>query len=260
MTAQDDWLPGLDDAEERDETATPRRRRWLLAGVAALATVVALIAVVAELRAPSTAGAAPPTAAASSSPAVGSPAATPAAGRLLLDARLTDPAITGGGQLAPLVVAVRQVQGGVAPARVPNFDSCGADKASLQYLPVEIRLPDSWLSATFDVRATSSTPADLGRLGFFFQAGRASTPCPGGAWPASDSFVASNAGQFRITGYVVLDQAFTPSTPQGRSDVFRTLQLRVSDVRSSGRPVTIGPPTVGALCPGAQNELCAPLG
>jgi hypothetical protein len=67
-------------------------------------------------------------------------------------------------------------------------------------------------------------------------------------------------GQDLITGYVVLDRAITPDTPQGRLDVFRTLQLRVSDIQWSGRPVNIGSPSAGSLCPGTRNELCAPLG
>jgi hypothetical protein len=38
-----------------------------------------------------------------------------------------------------------------------------------------------------------------------------------------------------MVGYVVLDQALTSSTPQGRPDVFRSLQLRVSNIRYGGR-------------------------
>jgi hypothetical protein len=106
----------------------------------------------------------------------------------------------------------------------------------------------------------SARPVGIGRLGFFFQAGHASTPCPNGAWSASDSFLASNVGQEIITGYVVLDQAFTSSTSQGRADVFRSLLVRVSNIRTSGRPAIVTPPPVGSLCPGTQNELCAPPG
>jgi hypothetical protein len=157
-------------------------------------------------------------------------------------------------------VGTQPLQGGTSPDLVPQFDTCQADEAALQYLPVQIRTPQNWLSATFTMQTTASTPPDLGRLGFFFQAGDASTPCPDGAWSTSDSFEASNVGQARITGYVVLDQAFAASTPQGRPDVFRTLQLRVSNIRFSGRLATVSPPTVGSLCPGTENELCASLG
>jgi hypothetical protein len=260
MTAQD-WLPGLEAADEQVETAKPRRRGWLVAGIGALATVVALVAVLAEVHGlaaarPSTATAAAP----SSSAAAGTAAAMPEARPVLIKAELSDPAVTGGWALAPLIVGTRPVQGGTAPARVPHFETCQADAATLQYLPVQIRGPENWLSATFEVQPTASTPSGIGRLGFFFQAGRDSTPCPDGTWSNSDSFVASNMGQALITGYVVLDQAFTPATPEGRPDVFRTLQLRVSDIRFSGRPVTVGPPSAGSLCPGSASDLCAALG
>ena len=92
---------------------------------------------------------------------------------------------------------------------MPNFATCHADRATLQYLPVQIQLPENWLSATRTAQTTTSTPAGIGRLGFFFQAGDASTPCPAGEWANSDRFLASNVGQETITGYVVLDQAFT---------------------------------------------------
>jgi hypothetical protein len=160
---------------------------------------------------------------------------------------------------APLVVGTQPVQGGAAPDRVPNFDSCSADPASLQYLPVQIRKPENWLSAAFTVQPTASTPTDIGRLGFFFQAGDASIPCRNGAWSTSDSFLA-NLGQDMITGYVVLDRAFTPSTPQGRADVFATVRLRISNIRLSGRPAEVHPPAVGSFCPGTRRDLCASLG
>jgi hypothetical protein len=259
MTAQD-WLPGLDDREEQSEAAPTLRRRRVLAGAGALATVVALTAVVAVVQGLTTARPdASGSTAASPSAATGTTAARPQPAPVVIQAGLADPAIAGGGGIGPLVVGTLPVRGGVAPERVPNFDSCGADRAALQYLPVQISLPADYLSATFEVRTTASTPSSIGRLGFFFQAGRESTPCTDGAWPTSDSFLA-NLHQAHITGYVVLDQAFTPSTPQGRPDVFGTLELRVSDIRLSGRPATVSAPTIGSLCPGTQNELCAALG
>lgn len=262
MTVQDLW-PGLDDEQEQAETATPRRRRWLLAG--ALATVVALagVAVVAQRLA------ATPlptwTATPSSAPAPTTPptdtAATPQPGPVLIEAALDYPGLIDNvAPTNPLVVGTQPVQGGAAPDRVPNFDSCHADAASLQYLPVQIRMPEGWLSARFTVQPTPSTPAGIGRLGFFFQAGEASTPCPAGAWSTSDSFQASNVGQSVITGYVVLDRAFTSATPQGRPDVFRTLGLRISNIRLSDRPAEVHPPTVGSFCPGSRADLCASLG
>jgi hypothetical protein len=172
---------------------------------------------------------------------------------------VTRPALTVDTVTGPLTVTAEPVQGGLSPERVPGFDSCQADPATLQYLPVTVSVRADYLSATFEVQTTASTPPGIGRVGFFFQSGGGHTPCPGGAWPTSDSFLA-NLSQTHITGYVVLDQAFTPSTPQGRADVLRSLRLRVSAVRLSGRPATIGAPTIGSLCPGTRNELCASLG
>ena len=157
-------------------------------------------------------------------------------------------------------MGTQSLQGGGAPDRVPNFDTCHANTATLQYLPVQIRKTPFGVSATLTIQTTASTPAGIGRLGFFFQAGDASTPCPAGAWSNSDSFQASNVGQEIITGYVVLDQAFTSSTPQGRAALFRTLRLRASNIRSDGRKAIVRPPTAGSLCPGTQDELCASLG
>ncbi|HEV7187755.1 MAG TPA: hypothetical protein VGN28_07645 [Blastococcus sp.] len=261
MTAQDSW-PGLEEDREQPDTPPSRRRRWVLAGSGALAALLVLAGVaVVGLRmaatpaATSTASAPPPIAAADTT------ATTPQQGRVVIEAALRDPAVVGdAGQPAPLIVGTQSLQGGVTPDRVPNFDTCHADAATLQYLPVQIRRPENWLSATLTVQTTATTPSGIGRLGFFFQAGDASTPCPDGAWSTSDSFLASNVGQQVITGYVVLDQALAPSTPQGRSDVFRTLRLRVSNIRSSGRLAIVSPPTVGSLCPGTQDELCASLG
>lgn len=260
MTAQE-WLPGLEDDEEQSEASPSRRRRWLLAGAGALVALVVLAAVgvVGHLiaTAPSTRSVAT---AAPSSAALSTAAATPMEGPVVIEARLTDIPSEGGMEFSPLVVGRQPLQGGSAPDRVPNFGSCTTAPAALQYMPVQIRMPQFGLQGTFTVQTTASTPAGIGRLGFFFQAGDDSTPCPNGAWSASDSFEASNMGQRLITGYVVLDQAFSATTPHGRPDVFRSLQLRVSKIRYGGRRPIVSAPTLGSFCPGTQQELCASLG
>jgi hypothetical protein len=252
MTAQD-WWPELHEAEDHAEKATAPRRAGLIAG--ALAAVVALAAVLIWVHVSSTNR----PSRADVGAATGTTAARPAPGPVVIQAGLSDPALAEDRQTGPLTVETEPLQGGVAPQRVPDFNSCTADHAPLQYLPVRISVRADYLSATFEVQTTESTPAGIGRLGFFFQSGGESTPCPDGVWPTSDSFLA-NLQQAHVTGYVVLDQAFTSSTPQGRPDIFRSLQLRVSDIRLSGRPATITPPTIGTLCRGTQDELCASLG
>jgi len=251
-----DVLPGLE--PDDDQLDASRRRRWFRAGAGAVVAVSALTAVV--LLTPRPSASSPATSAASPSSAATVAAPTLQAKAAILDVGLSDSGVTGGYPLADLIVGTQPLQGGSSPELVPNFDSCQTDAGALQYLPVQIRTPQNWLSGTFTVETTERTPPGVGRLGFFFQAGDASIPCSGGVWSTADSFEASNLGQAHITGYVVLDQAFTASTPQGRPDVFSTLQLRVSNVRFSGRLATLSPPTVGSLCPGTEDELCASLG
>ena len=254
MTAQD-WLLELHEDEDRSGAASDRRRRWVTAGaVTAVLVVIGGVLWGTGLSSGDPA-AVPPRPSAPSATS----AAPVAAGTVLIQAGLSDPALANDTMDGPLTVTAGALQGRVSPDRVPDFDSCQADASTLQYLPVLVSVGADYLSATFEAQTTPSTPPGIGRLGFFFQSGGGSAPCPGGAWSTSDSFLA-NLGQTQITGYVVLDQAFTPSTPQGRADVLRSLHLRVSNVRLSGRPATIGAPNIGSLCPGTQNELCASLG
>lgn len=58
---------------------------------------------------------------------------------------------------------------------------------------------------------------------------KADAPCPNGAWPTSDCFQASNYGQEVITGYIVLDQAFTPSTDWGEPTSSGRCNCRLED-------------------------------
>ena len=251
MTLQD-WRPGPEADGEPFAEARPRRRVWLLAGVAVVVLALVAVVVVARQLATSSAGAATSRPGAAST----SPARTEGPDLIVVDVH--DPA-------APDVVSARlRIGTGSlvtrhAPEKVPDFLTCTVDDGSLEYLPVEIRSPQLWSSGTVEVQTTARTPAGIGRLGFFFQAGDRATPCPNGSWPTTDSFQASNMGQTVITGYVVLDGAVTPSTPHGRPDVFGSLTLRVSNVRLSGRPGIVSTPIVGALCPGTRDAVCAQL-
>jgi hypothetical protein len=154
---------------------------------------------------------------------------------------------------------------GLAPP-VVNFHSCGADGAQIQYLPVEIRNPLGGMAAAVTVTPGPTTPPAIGRLGFFFGSRNGdAVPCrSSAAWPTTDTFEAVNGTQL-ITGYVVLDQAITTATPQGRPDVLSSLQLTISKLRQFDdhdvpRPLRVGTPTVGRLCPGDPTAVCAPLG
>lgn len=257
MTTQD-WLPGVAADDGEPGASGTRWGRGLRIGAGAVVLVVALVAVL--LGAHDLAAAPPPTALPAPAPVATGDVQPPPPSPTVIHLGLTDPRVTVGRRLADLVVDAMPLEGTVAPDRVPNFDTCQPDGSVLQYLPVVIEAPVASIHGRFTVETTASTPPLPGRLGFFFQAGRGSTPCPGGVWSPSDTFEASNYEQPKITGYIVLDQAFTPMTPKGRSDVFRTLQLRVSGLQTGKQPLVLGPLTTGSLCPGTQDEFCAPLG
>jgi hypothetical protein len=148
---------------------------------------------------------------------------------------------------------------------VVNFHECGGDGQQMEYLPVEIRDPLGGLAAAVTVQPGPTTPPGIGRLGFFFESGNGdAVPCrAGAAWPTTDTFELVYGAQL-IRGYVVLDHAVTAASPQGRPDVLSSLQLKISNLRqfddSAPRALSVGTPTVGQSCPGAQDAVCAPLG
>jgi hypothetical protein len=82
--------------------------------------------------------------------------------------------------------------------------------------------------------------------------------------PTRDRFW-DQMGVRQVTAYVVLDRAVTPEHPAGRADVFRTLQLRVTELRAFGdpehqRPLMLGDPDVGTRCPDDPGALCRAVG
>ena len=81
--------------------------------------------------------------------------------------------------------------------------------------------------------------------------------------PTTDTFWGRGADT--VIGYVVLDQAVGPATPQGRAEVFPTLQLRLDHLRTrtyEGRetPLSLGPLTAGAVCPDDDGAFCVAMG
>lgn len=200
------------------------------------------------------------------------PPAAPAAGPLVIaeGALLT----AEGGRAGRLTVTAGPVQTGVVPP-VPNFsDSCPVDPAALQYLPVSVGFTMRWdqqsampgLAARLDVGTGPGTPADIGDVGIVVESGdgteRYCFDYP--PLPTSDRFWNQMHAE-DVTGYVVLDRAVTPATPEGRADVFPTLRLRISELRLFADPedvrsLRLGELTVGAACPDAPDEICVALG
>jgi hypothetical protein len=190
---------------------------------------------------------------------------TPPGPRVVADGAL----LARGEQVGNVQVSVGPVVTGlVPPVREFGLD-CPLSGPSLQYVAVAL---------TFDLRAdggpaghlTASpgpgTPGDIGDVGVFFRPSQddddpACSDYP--PLPATDTFWAR--GTTQTIGYVVLDQAVGPATPQGRAEVFPTLQLRVDHLRlrdydGSETPLTLGPLTVGAACPDDAGAICTPAG
>ena len=72
-------------------------------------------------------------------------------------------------------------------------------------------------------------------------------------------------GAATVTGFVVLDEAVTAATPDGRADVFPTLRLRISELRLFADPehvrsLTLGELSIGAACPDDTEAICVSLG
>jgi hypothetical protein len=178
-----------------------------------------------------------------------------------------------GGEVGRVTVTVGPAQTGFVPP-VPNFsDSCPVDGPSLQYVPVDVGFTtagsrpsiQSGLAARLDVSTGPATPADIGDVGIVVESGDGTERYCFGypPLPTADRFW-NQMGAPTVTGFVVLDDAVTSATPDGRADVFPTLRLRISDLRvftdpERVRPLTVGEMAVGAACPDDPEAICVPL-
>jgi hypothetical protein len=271
MTEDDDGSTDVLDLHLSQPGEAPRRRLatgWVLGGAVALVAVVVGVGIPAVVphRPPAAAHASP-----SAAPSTPAGAASASIAGTVGPVPLAEPVVAraalerAGHSAGLLTVGTGELVTGLAPA-VVNFHECGGDGKQMEYLPVEFRNPPGGIAGAVTVQPGPATPPGIGRLGFFFESNNGDAlPCrPAAAWPTSDTFEAVNGDQL-VTGYVVLDEAVTPSAPQGRPDVFRSLQLKISDLRQLDndnvlRPLSVGTPTVGQLCPGDQVAVCAPLG
>jgi hypothetical protein len=181
--------------------------------------------------------------------------------------------LAGGAQVGTVQVSVGPVVTGlVPPVREFGLD-CPVSGPALQYVPVEISftLADDGddgggLAGHLTAAPGPATPADIGDLGVFFRPSQDDDEPSCADYPplpTTDRFWAR--GTPLTTGYVVLDQAVGPTTPEGRAEVFPTLQLRVDHLRirdysARETPLTLGPLTVGAACPDDAGAICTPAG
>jgi hypothetical protein len=180
--------------------------------------------------------------------------------------------LSAAGPAGTLQVSTGSVQTGLVLPFSAFSEDCPVDGSAMQYVPVVFRYTlarsydlTSGLAGHLTVTPGPATPADIGDVGVFFEPARGDdeycTDAP--PLPTTDTFWAQ--GTTRTTGYVVLDQAVGPATPEGRTEVFRTLQAQVSDLRvrdpdGEETPLTLGPLSTGAVCADDAAALCVPLG
>ena len=199
------------------------------------------------------------------SPVPAAAPSTPAGPRVVARAAL----LAHGEQVGTVQVSVAPVVTGLVPP-VPEFPlDCPVPGPSLQYVAVDLSfglLDDGGPAGHLTASAGPGTPGDIGDLGVFFHRSQDDdepycTDYP--PLPATDTFW--GRGTTEITGWVVLDQAVGPATPEGRAEVFPTLQLRLDHLRSrteGGRetPLTGGALSVGSACPDDAGAICVPAG
>jgi hypothetical protein len=181
--------------------------------------------------------------------------------------------LTGGGALGHLVVTQGPVRTGLVPP-VPLFaEGCPVDGPSLQYVAVDFTYtttndhdaPQPGLAAHVRVDRGPATPADVGDVGIV--ADSSGDPGPYCAeyppLPTTDRFW-NQTGATTVTVYVIVNQAVTPAFPDGRGDVFPTLELEISELRwfrdtGSVRTLRVGGMSVGAACADDPAAICVPL-
>jgi hypothetical protein len=192
-------------------------------------------------------------------PAVGTPVS--AGPRVIVDGALT----TTAGDAGHLTVTVGRVRTGLVPP-VPHIADCPMDGPSLQYVAVGFTSSAPGLAAHVAISRGPATPADVVDVGVFAESGNGlETYCDDAPpLPTWDKFW-NQMGAETVSVYVVLDQAVTAATPDGRSEVFPTMQLRISDLRlisdrSDVRGLGVGQLSVGAACADAPDAICVPLG
>jgi hypothetical protein len=181
--------------------------------------------------------------------------------------------LTGGGALGHLVVTQGPVRTGLVPP-VPLFsEGCPVDGPSLQYVAVDFtytttndhEAPQPGLAAHVRVDRGPGTPADVGDVGIVADSGGNPEPYCAGypPLPTTDRFW-NQMGATTATVYVVVDQAVTPAFPDGRVDVFPTLELEISQLRwfrdpGSVRALGVGGMSVGAACADDPAAICVSL-
>jgi hypothetical protein len=179
--------------------------------------------------------------------------------------------LSGGQQAGTVRVTLGMLETGLVPPVALFGQDCPVSGPSLQYVPVSIsysldRDVEGGLAGHLTAAPGPATPAGIGDLGVFFRPSQDDdTPACADypPLPTTDTFWARGTSQ--TTGYVVLDQAVGPATPQGRAEVFPTLQVRLDDLRirtygGHETPLTLGALTAGTACDDDDGAFCVALG
>jgi hypothetical protein len=200
----------------------------------------------------------PQSATAAAPPATTTPAPPPP----VVDADLQ---MSSGAPSGHLSVTLDRSRTGLVPP-VSDAEACHFDGPSLEYVPVRFAAPPG-VAAHVEISTGPATPTDIGDVGIFVESNGGDqvycTDFP--PLPRRDKFW-NQSGAPTITAWVVLDHAVTPATPEGRPEVFPTLQLQISHLRmlsdpaGAGRTLRPGPVEHGALCPDDPAAICVPLG
>ncbi|WP_346621659.1 hypothetical protein [Blastococcus montanus] len=175
--------------------------------------------------------------------------------------------------LGHLVVTQGPVRTGLVPP-VPGFsDTCPVEGPSLQYVALDFTYtstvgraaPSGGLAAHVSVSTAPGTPPDVGDVGIFADSGGDPGPYCAGypPLPTTDTFW-NQMGAASVTTFVVLDRAVGPGSPEGRSDVFPTLQLKISELRWFTDPALVrrlsaGEMSVGLACADDPAAICVRL-
>jgi hypothetical protein len=195
--------------------------------------------------------------------AAATPAPPPPPPPVIVDGDLQGP---GGGAVGRLVVTLGRPRTGLVPP-LSNTEACDFDPSALQYLPVEFASTVPGLAAHVEVSTGPTTPTDIGNVGIFVESNDGDqVHCDDSPrLPTRDTFF-NQAGARAITAWVVLSRAVTPATPDGRPEVFPTVQLRISDLREMHDATTVqrrlvpGALGTGAPCADDARAICVPLG
>ncbi|KQS69842.1 hypothetical protein [Modestobacter sp. Leaf380] len=173
-----------------------------------------------------------------------------------------DIATADGRQSDHLSVVRRPTQTGLVPPLEGFTEDCDLDSTTLQYVAVTIDFDRDELAGHLTVEPTAETPTDIGPIGVFFD-GAAEPYCQDDPpLQLTDTFWWHGSSGGEVVAYLVLQDAVDATHPEGRPEVFSTLDVRIDQLRVHSRddePFRLSPPQQGQLCADDPDALCLSL-